>query len=308
MLPEERLRVLLFVTAIGAVYAAGLILAFRLVIQRSWQREALRGEQSLRAVVFGTAALGVLCGAYALFIEPYWPEVTHMQIDSARWSGKPLRIVHLSDLHSEAKPRLEERLPDIVRAEQPDLIVFTGDALNTPRGQPVFRRLMSRLSEIAPLIAVRGNWDVWYWSKLNLFGGTGAREVANSAVSIPIRGSGVWIGGLSVDAEDGLPGLLASAPSDQLRILLHHYPDEVLHAANLGVDLYLAGHTHGGQVALPFYGALVTLSKFGKRFESGLHQVGNTWEYTNRGIGMEGGTAPRVRFAARPEITVIDVH
>jgi predicted MPP superfamily phosphohydrolase len=73
------------------------------------------------------------------------------------------------------------------------------------------------------------------------------------------------------------------------------------------IDLYLAGHTHGGQVALPFYGALITLSKTGKKYESGLHHLSNTYMYTNRGIGMEGGKAPRVRFCARPEVTVIDI-
>jgi len=54
--------------------------------------------------------------------------------------------------------------------------------------------------------------------------------------------------------------------------------------------------------------ALATLSAFGKEFESGLHRVGDTWEYTNRGIGMEGGAAPRMRFAARPEVTLIEVR
>ncbi|MEJ2705392.1 MAG: hypothetical protein P8Z79_23375, partial [Sedimentisphaerales bacterium] len=73
------------------------------------------------------------------------------------------------------------------------------------------------------------------------------------------------------------------------------------------VDLYLAGHTHGGQVALPFYGALVTLSEYGKEYESGKYQVGTTTLYVNRGIGMEGGPVPRVRFWARPEITVFEV-
>ena len=58
---------------------------------------------------------------------------------------------------------------------------------------------------------------------------------------------------------------------------------------------------------MPFYGALVTLSRFGKRFESGLHRVGSTALYVNRGIGMEGGNAPRVRFMARPEITILEV-
>jgi len=88
---------------------------------------------------------------------------------------------------------------------------------------------------------------------------------------------------------------------------LYHYPDAIEEAAQHRIDLYCAGHTHGGQVALPFYGAIITLSKFGKKYESGLRRLEDTWLYVNRGIGMEGGPAPRVRFCARPEITVIEL-
>jgi predicted MPP superfamily phosphohydrolase len=69
-----------------------------------------------------------------------------------------------------------------------------------------------------------------------------------------------------------------------------------------------AGHIHGGQVALPFYGALVTLSRTGKTYESGLYRVGGTWLHVSRGLGMEGGHIPRVRFWARPEVTVIEAY
>ena len=74
------------------------------------------------------------------------------------------------------------------------------------------------------------------------------------------------------------------------------------------MDLYCAGHTHGGQVALPLYGALITLSKYGKRYEAGLYHEKDTWLYVNRGIGMDGGFAPRVRFWSVPELTVIDIR
>ena len=77
---------------------------------------------------------------------------------------------------------------------------------------------------------------------------------------------------------------------------------------HLNVDLYLCGHTHGGQIAMPFYGALITMSKFGKKYEAGMYTVGDTILYVNRGIGMDGGPAPRVRFLARPEITVFEIH
>ena len=58
---------------------------------------------------------------------------------------------------------------------------------------------------------------------------------------------------------------------------------------------------------MPFYGALITFSKFGKKYEGGTYEVGKTRLNVNRGIGMEGGKAPRVRFCARPEVTVIDI-
>jgi uncharacterized protein len=238
----------------------------------------------------------------------WWLDVHHERVDSPHWSGKPLRIVHLSDIHSDPTPRLEPELPAVIRAEQPDVIVFTGDSINSPEGLPVFKRLLSELSTIAPTLVVRGNWDVWFWAEADLFGGTGARELANSAATISVRGVPVWFGGLSVEQEVGLGPLVRSAPPNALKVLLHHYPDEVLTAARHGVDLYLAGHTHGGQVALPFYGALITYSKFDKRFEAGPYRVDGTWAYVNRGLGMEGGTAPRVRFCARPEVTVIDVE
>ena len=121
-----------------------------------------------------------------------------------------------------------------------------------------------------------------------------------------MRGSEIWLAGVAVGNERAVPRVLEQRPADIFAIFLHHYPDEIREVSRQGVDLYCAGHTHGGQVALPFYGALVTFSRFGKRYESGLYREGLTALYVNRGIGMEGG-ALRVRFCARPEITVIDV-
>ena len=188
-----------------------------------------------RRIVFGLALAGIFCIAYGWLIEPFWLEVTRVRLESPKLEGatRPIRIVHFSDLHSDPHPRLEERLPDVVAAEKPDLIVFTGDA-----------------------------------SKL--------------------------------------PQILEAIPPQDFTVFLSHVPGEIYQVARHKADLYCAGHTHGGQVALPFYGALITLSRFGKRFEAGLYRVEETRRYVNRGVGMEGGRAPRVRFVARPELTVID--
>ena len=132
-------------------------------------------------------------------------------------------------------------------------------------------------------------------------------EVAGTS----IRVAGAPFGSL-VESPDGVRSgietALKDATPDAFTLFLYHTPDAILEAAETGrVDLYCAGHTHGGQVALPFYGALVTLSKFGKKYESGLHREGRTWLYVTRGIGMEGDPAPRVRYFARTEVTVIEL-
>jgi predicted MPP superfamily phosphohydrolase len=72
--------------------------------------------------------------------------------------------------------------------------------------------------------------------------------------------------------------------------------------------LFLTGHVHGGQVALPFYGAIITLSKYGKKYEKGRYDIDGKVLYVNRGVGMEGDFVPRVRFFSRPEITVFHIR
>jgi predicted MPP superfamily phosphohydrolase len=196
----------------------------------------------------------------------------------------------------------------VIAAEKPDLIVFTGDALNSPAGLPIFMDCLTKIAAIAPTFAVRGNWDVRYWFDLDLFGGTGTRELRSEAMRVDVRGTPVWVAGVPVGQESRIGQVLDPIPGDELRVFLYHYPDEIHEVARRKADLYCAGHIHGGQIALPFYGALVTLSRLGKQFEAGLYRVGATWIYVNRGIGMEGGRMPRVRFCARPEVTVIEIH
>lgn len=265
----------------------------------------------LRRALLGFVAFGALCAAYGWFVEPYWPQVTHTRIVSPRLrpGSAPIRVVLLSDLHSDPKPRLEERLPQLVAAQHPDLIVYTGDSINAPRALPIFRRCMTRLAEVAPTFAVRGNWDVWYWHAVELFEATGVHELDGDARSVEVRGTSVWVGGVAVGHEDRAPAVLDRMPADGPALFLYHYPypDVVPEDGRDRIDLQCAGHTHGGQVALPFYGALITLSKYGKRYEAGLYQVGVSHLYVSRGIGLEGGLAPRVRFFARPEIAVVEI-
>jgi len=317
MKPTEKLVILMFLGSLALLYAS----AGGMVLRAGWRWAARRRGQTpakvhsrryiwLRRVVLALAAVGVLCMAYGRFIEPRWVEVTRVRVESPRLreASRPVRIVQVSDFHCEAYADLAEDVPDIIAGLSPDVIVFTGDSLNDRQGLGRFRRCMTRLAEIAPTLAVRGNWDVGGYGKLDFFGGTGVRELSGEGVRITAAGTDVWFVGSPVGDASKLDAALAAAPDGACKVLLYHYPDPILEVAKRGdVDLQLSGHTHGGQVALPFYGALITVSRHGKRFERGLYEVGSTHLYINRGIGMEGGRAPRVRFCARPEITVIEL-
>lgn len=305
MLPSEFVRVALFVGAILAVYVVATLALVRR-LRRTPAGTPLRRRIENAALVL--AAAGVLCFAYGWKVEPYWPEVTHTRIPLAALpaGATPIRLALISDVHSDRKPRLETRLPALIAAEHPDAIVFAGDSVNSPAGLPIFRALMTALARVAPTYGVRGNWDSWYFAKTDPFLKTGVTHLQADGTALTVRGTTLWLIGLDVGHEPALPHALAAAPPGAPRLLLYHYPDLMPEACAAKVDLYLAGHTHGGQVALPWYGALVTLSRFGKRYERGLYHEDGTSLYVTRGIGMEG-EGPRVRFCSRPEVAILDL-
>lgn len=103
-----------------------------------------------------------------------------------------------------------------------------------------------------------------------------------------------------------LARLLGRGPRGDHRIVISHSPDFV-DALPEKVDLVLAGHTHGGQFVLPFFGPLVTASRLPRRYAADLHDFRGTPLHVSRGVGMERGFAPPVRFLCPPEICVLDV-
>ncbi len=293
----------LFLVAVPVLILCQLWLVLGVDLLRArWRRQA---RPRWRAPVFGLLSVVGLGGlGWGLLVEPDWLQVTRVEVVSARLPpGARLRIVHLSDLHVDGWTRALERLPDAVNALQPDLLVFTGDSLNAAGGLPVLREVLSRVETRQGRFAVQGNHDVAYGRDLDLFGGGVARELTGEAW----RGAEGHV--VLCGAAFGDPGRITEclrANPQGLRIVAYHTPDLVEDLAPLEPDLYLAGHTHGGQVRLPFYGALLTMSRFDKAYEMGLYQVRRTALFVSRGIGVEPH-APRIRFLCRPEIAVIDV-
>jgi predicted MPP superfamily phosphohydrolase len=137
----------------------------------------------------------------------------------------------------------------------------------------------------------------------------GITVLDDRAVEVEVRGQRIRVMGLypsrDTEAEGAiLDSLMGAAPEGAFSLLLYHLPDLVPQAAEMGVDLMLAGHTHGGQWRLPGFGAILTSSRYWKKYEAGHYVEGNTHLYVSRGLGMEGFGAPRARIFCRPEVVM----
>ena len=253
------------------------------------------------------AGIGFMCTLYGHCIEPYRLQINTISIETEKLKIAHFRVVQISDTHCDKKARLEKILVDTIVSLKPDVIVFTGDTINHPSALPLFHSTMTKLKAPLGKFAVTGNWDFSRWSNLDLFGGTGFEELRSNEKIVHKEGESISLSGVAY--EDGKHSfrVVGKLKPDIFKLFLYHNPDLIEYFGDIPIDLYLCGHTHGGQVALPFYGALTTLSRHGKRFEAGLYQQGKIQLYVNRGIGLDGGIAPRVRFFARPEITVFDI-
>ena len=153
-----------------------------------------------------------------------------------------------------------------------------------------------------------GNYDINNFSDLDLFSDTDFRLLNCDTVELKKDGETFNVSGINLAELYKHGGVLKNIPKDNYSVFLCHYSNLIESLDNYNVDLYLCGHTHGGQICLPFYGAIITLSKFGKKYESGMYRMGATVLYVNRGIGLEGSAvAPRVRFLSKPEITVFNI-
>ncbi len=226
-----------------------------------------------RRDVLSLAGGGVACIAWGAFFEPYRLEVTRTRIVSPKLNGakRPVRIVHISDLHCDPKVRNELKLPGVIARLSPDLIVYTGDSINSPGGLNNFQRCLTQIAETAPTFVSRGNWDT-YFGPIDYFGDTGAIELNGANQPLDIAGTRVWVAGAGVldphmpePATEILDRALAGIPEEDFKIFLYHYPDLIYSLADRKVDLHCAGHTHGGDGGPPFHGAVLSVGQGGGR-------------------------------------------
>ncbi len=259
---------------------------------------------------------GTAVYAWGMLHEPFALETTHLTLPSPGLpsDAPPLRLLHLSDLHVERLTPRERRLLDLIPQLQPDLIVITGDFLNLsyvddPTARAEVRKVLTRLTAPYGVYATLGSPPVdRRQSTPSLFEGTAIRLLRDE-VAVLNFGDGRTLSLIGMDCDHDLEGdarvfeaLIQLAPKNSARILLYHSPELMPVVQQHPVDLYLCGHTHGGQVRLPLYGAILTSSALGKRYEMGRYVEQNTTLYISRGIGLEGLSAVRMRLLCPPEI------
>ncbi len=254
----------------------------------------------------GTAVGGY---TYAVQIEPKWLTIERVRVPlkGLKPNLAGLKIVQLSDIHLHPHTQIElvEKAVQTVNELTPDLILLTGDYV-LAKAESIFdlAPALARMDARYGIYGILGNHDLWTNAKVVQKGleDVGIPVLINNGLSLDIEGSSLFLAGLD-DGWSGHPNLdtaLERCPTNASAIVMMHEPDFVdTIAQDTRVSLQLSGHTHGGQVRVPGIGP-VALPKFGRKYDIGLHQVGQTMMYVNRGLGVIG---PPVRFRCRPEIT-----
>jgi len=285
-------------------------------------RESPSRRQFLGRALTATSATPFLCGAYGLLYGRLNLETTAPRLHLPRLPQalRGFRIAQLSDIHIGPFMPEEEirRYVAIANSLKPDLIVLTGDyVIFDPATAPAVVRALSGLRAPLGVYGSLGNHDSWARCEdelTALFADAGIRILRHAAV--PIRVPGGSFNLIGVDFETLRPfgsspmvrrflqGVDRLMAPDQVNILLSHNPDTFDRAAELGVDLSLAGHTHGGQAALEFISPEIAPSRLVTPYVAGRFEKPGGQLYVNRGIGTIG--VP-IRIGAPPEISVFEL-
>ncbi|MDP9087467.1 MAG: phosphodiesterase YaeI [Pseudomonadota bacterium] len=257
---------------------------------------------------------------YAFGLEPNWLQRTFHQVKlPCRDLTSGVRILHLSDFHaSQIVPfSLIERSVELGLEAKPDVICLTGDFVTdaTPVDEVEYERILRRLSSAAPVFASLGNHDGGAWSAQvggftdssmvrRLLRSSNISLLHDRSETVRVRDQSIRFAGLADLWSDALngDGAFADVPGDDPAILLAHNPDTKDFFPDRPWDLMLSGHTHGGQVVLPFIGHRFVPVR-DKRFIAGLKPWNGRQVYVTRGVGNVRG----MRVNCRPEVSLLDL-
>ncbi|MBI2252591.1 MAG: metallophosphoesterase [Armatimonadetes bacterium] len=250
---------------------------------------------------------------YAYFIEPYNLKVSEHKINFNFYFSQ-IKIIHISDLHLGAflKEKWIKEVIHKINQLQADFIFITGDLMDRRKQVEIDRyiSILGLLRAKSGIYAVLGNHDQSKEIKelLNSLEKIKIKVLINESEKISLNGFHFWILGVNDPyiGRDNLKLALEGIPEDNFKLLLSHSPDILRRIESKKINLILAGHTHGGQVRLPFFKTLIPFSTYKEinYYSSGLFKIKDSWIYVNRGLGMDN--LP-FRFLSSPEITVLKI-
>ncbi|MEV0396901.1 metallophosphoesterase [Polymorphospora rubra] len=290
-------------------------------------------KRTVMRLAAATAAVGAGTLAYASLVERNMFTLRRFDVPVLPPDAEPLRILHLSDMHMTPDQRRKQAWVASLAATDPDLVVVTGDNLAHPDAVPGALRALQPLLDFPGAFVFGSNdyrgpvWknpfsyllpereyvqgvDLPYEDLREVLLGAGWADLNNARTSTKIGGRVVELAGVDDPhiGRDDWDQVAGPVPEQaDLSVALTHSPEPRildLMAAD-GFDLLLAGHTHGGQVCVPFVGALVTNCELPTSMAKGLHRWpdSDSWLHVSAGVGTHP-TAP-VRFACRPEASLL---
>ncbi len=262
-------------------------------------------RRPLWILIMGILFLAVI--TYSMVLEPNNLKVNRFDLyfEDLPPEMDGLTIAHVSDLHLHRVGHRENEVLSILQEESPDLIAITGDMVDRAEDKEQCMEYLGNFQAGIGIWAVQGNWEHhvgWVRSSLR-------RDLADEGIDllvdegefIPGSEGQIWICGTDDPSlgKDNI-GRSLEGCGDSFVILLGHSPD-VMNRAPGKVRLILAGHTHGGQVRIPFIGA-PWAKRMGGGFLSGIYESNETVMYVSKGVGM---TTLPIRFLCRPDIALI---
>ncbi|AHV98742.1 metallophosphoesterase [Paenibacillus sabinae] len=259
---------------------------------------------------------GLLTGGYSWQGETRWLDITRMTLS---WKQLPsafsgMKLVHFSDVHLGFNKDVDDvkRLVRHIREAEPDLICFSGDIVDSyPEDLTESVPLLASLTAPMGKFAVLGNHDYKHAEQLvGLLEAAGFKVLRNDHVLIRKGEAAIAVTGME-DYLINSPGpdpkkAMGGIPPGMFTVLLMHEPDYADFVQDYSIQLQLSGHSHGGQIRIPFVGAPF-LPDGSTKYISGLYTVGepNRKLYVNRGFGE---TYMPFRFMCRPELTVFTLR
>lgn len=315
---------LLGASGFGVIFIVWCWLVFA-VAPNALQIAVSRARGSMRLGPLGAAliAIGLFiwpCAAYARFVEPFRLQVERAAVPLRAGSAAPraLRIGVLSDLQTDRVTPYEIHVVDTLLAEEPDLVLLPGDLFHGIPSDfevvvPQLNALLARIQ--APLGAYFVTGDVdppWYVQAL--LRGTSIRQLDNDIAEIDVDGTRLVVAGLCAaasleNARRTAARFAKLAPEAAYRVAFAHHPDQIGLLGEAEFDVYVCGHTHGGQIVLPFFGPPLTLTELPRAIAAGgLHDFHGRRIYVSRGAGLERTQAPRIRFLCPPEVSILTLE